>query len=100
MTLACIIAAVCILVAGLFAVIVERTTERDTAREAAERAGRERDAAEKAARIATELLAQREADARRAGLRSVPAQRDAEHDHLAADDDWFARLYDDKGNLR
>lgn len=126
MTTACIIAAVCILIAGLFAVIVERTTERDDAREAAERAGRERDAAETAARIATELLAQREADARVVvpirrcscghptgasgihsedcaiwagmSLRSVPAQR--QPDHLAADDAWFDRLYDDKGNLR
>jgi hypothetical protein len=33
-------------------------------------------------------------------LRVVPTQRDAAHDHLQADDDWFARLYDDKGNLR
>ena len=37
MTTAAIIAAVCILVAGLFAVIVERTNERDEARAEAER---------------------------------------------------------------
>jgi hypothetical protein len=32
-------------------------------------------------------------------LRAVPTQRSGS-DHLADDDDWFARLYDDKGNLR
>ena len=33
-------------------------------------------------------------------LRLVPRQREPEHDHLKADDDWFAALYDEKGDLR
>jgi hypothetical protein len=37
MTAACVIAATCILIAGLFAVIVERTNERDEARTLAAR---------------------------------------------------------------
>jgi hypothetical protein len=81
-TTACIIAAVCIFILGLFAVIADRQAEIDRLREAAERAGRERDAAETEARIATELLAQREAERRRAGLRVVqspiPMQRRGE----------------------
>lgn len=30
----------------------------------------------------------------------IPMQRDGGHDHLKADDDFFGRLYDDKGDLR
>lgn len=33
-------------------------------------------------------------------LSVVPEQRDGAHDHLADDDAWFSRLYDDKGELR
>jgi len=33
-------------------------------------------------------------------LRLVPTQRTGIHDHLAADDDWFARLYDENGTPR
>lgn len=80
MTTLCVIAAVLILIAGLFAVIVERTNERDDARAERDRLERELEA--------------------RPRLRLVPRQREPEHDHLKADDDWFARLYDEKGDLR
>lgn len=44
MTAATIITAVCILIAGLFAVIVERTTERDVARDDARQLAEQLDA--------------------------------------------------------
>jgi hypothetical protein len=36
----------------------------------------------------------------RPDLRVIGPQSTGEHDHLAADDDWFARLYDENGNPR
>lgn len=62
MTTACVIAAVCILLAGLFAVIVERTNERDEARDNAARLSRELEAAEWA--LAAERDVRRRTEAR------------------------------------
>lgn len=72
MTTAFVIAAVCILIAGLFAVIVERTNERDAARR-------------RVAALSAELAA------RPPRLRVVRG---------VSDDEWFGRLYDEKGGLR
>lgn len=104
MTTAAVILAALILIAGLFAVIVERTTERDEARKNARRLEAEcNEHAAVSARLAADL-AERDLLAGKAVhvplLRVVPAQRDGAHDHLAADDAWFARLYDNKGDLR
>jgi len=139
MTTACVIAAVCILLAGLFAVIVERTNERDEARDNAARLSRELEAAEWA--LAAERDVRRRTEHAFAELQTalsdgrvvmplrsvrcicghpngvgihlsecplsrplqqkvIPFPRAATHDHLAEDDAWFERLYDDKGDLR
>jgi hypothetical protein len=71
MTTAVVIAACCILITGLFAVIVERTNERDEARTTAARLEAEANAhAAENARLTTELAA------RGPRLRVVPPQRD------------------------
>src|SRR5690348_8168064 len=75
MTTAAIIAAVCILVAGLFAVIVERTNERDEARENEARANRRADAVEAERDIANGLIERLRAD-RRERSNVIPFQRD------------------------
>lgn len=115
MTTACVIAAVCILLCGLFAVIVERTNERDEARDNAARLSRELEAAEKS--LAEERMVRQHTERAFAELQTalsdgrvvmplrsvapvIPIQRAATHDHLAEDDAWFDRLYDDKGDLR
>lgn len=104
MITACIIAAVCILVAGLFAVIVERTNERDAA--LAELARREREhkaQADMEARLtdpatATTVhvpLPAQLAPVRihpggpRPDLSIVPPQRDGGHDRLPVADGDF-----------
>jgi hypothetical protein len=95
MTLACTITATLILIAGLFAVIVERTNERDDARENARRL--ESECNEHAAVSAS--LAQQLAELRIAGGEVIPLPRL----HAVApvsDDEWFARLYDENGNPR
>ena len=98
MTTACVIAAACILIAGLFAVIVERTNERDEARE-------ERD------RLERECNAHAAENARLTALTTpvpllsiVPPQRDGGHDDFPVadidvpvhtdivDDDWLELL--------
>lgn len=82
MTTVFVIVAVCILVAGLFAVIVERTNERDEAR--AELARRDREADVPADVVRLPLL--RSVPMRR----DIPAQRGGEHDALpAADESWL-----------
>ena len=90
MTLACVIAAAIIFIAGLFAVIVERTNERDFARWNAEQIARQLDQARE---DNADLIA---------ALAESTAESAANVHYLrpVSDDDWFARLYDDKGDLR
>jgi hypothetical protein len=99
MTTACIIAATLILIAGLFAVIVERTGERDDAREEIARRDRE-----DAAHAERDLLSGRVVDlplpkptpVERPDLRVIPPQRDATN----ADDAMWSALYDENGQHR
>jgi hypothetical protein len=98
-TTAFVIAAAVLLITGLFAVIVERTNERDEARTTATRLEAEANAhAAENARLTTELAAR--GPRLRVVEGGIPSQRTGGHDHLAEDDDWFARLYDEKGNPR
>lgn len=71
MTLACTIAAALILLAGLFAVIVERTTERDEARDAARKLGEELDAERDVRRRTEAAFAEFQASVSSAGGRVV-----------------------------
>jgi hypothetical protein len=95
MTLACTIVATLILIAGLFAVIVERTTQRDDA--LAERDRLERECNEHAAVSAS--LAQQLAELRIAGGEVIPLPG-LRAVAPVSDDEWFARLYDENGNPR
>ena len=77
MTLAFIITAALVLIAGLFAVIVERTTERDEAREQIRRLESECDEhAAVSADLARRLAEAESTTVRVPLLRVVPAQRD------------------------
>lgn len=101
MTTAFVIAACCILIAGLFAVIVERTNERDEARWMVDRLEAE---CNEHARVSASL-AQQLTEAQIAGgkilplprLRAVPTQRLPIADidipiHTAVDDDELTAL--------
>lgn len=94
MTLACVIAAAIIFIAGLFAVIVERTNERDFARWNAEQIARQLDQAREDNADLIAALAESTAGS---AARSVA---NVHYLHPVSDDDWFARLYDEKGNPR
>jgi hypothetical protein len=73
--------------------------ERDEARTNAARLEAEANAhAAENARLTTELAAR--GPRLRVVEGGIPSQRTGGHDHLAEDDDWFARLYDEKGNPR
>lgn len=96
MTTALVICAALIFIAGLFAVIVERTQERDEAMEIAERLEAECNVH---AAVSASLAAQL-AEAQIAGGKVIPFPRSPIHDDLAVEqlraelnDEWFQRLH-------
>lgn len=105
-----LVACFLIVIAGLFAVIVERTNERDEARAQLENAELRADQADIEARIAEGLLDRFRRDARvvipirRPTLRSVPTQREpSDFDWTPpenADDDYWLHIYDERGKHR
>ena len=95
----------CLLFALFFAAVVfvatatELKEQRDEARTTAARLEAEANAhAAENARLTTELAAR--GPRLRVVEGGVPSQRTGGHDHLAEDDDWFSRLYNEKGDLR
>lgn len=90
-----LVACFCIVIAGLFAVIVERTNERDEARAEAERAGRERDEECEVRRRTEHAFAAFKLDLEAKGtrvvtpirreLRSVPNEPTPIHDEVLVD---------------
>lgn len=106
MTTALVVAAALIFVAGLFAVIVERTNERDQARYEVERLEAEvLGLCEDNMRMAADLVdaygqLQDAANSSVAEVIQFPTQRTPIHDDLAVEqlraelnDEWFSRLH-------